>query len=67
MDRMEDIWPQDHWRVPQALLTLAVQQGDGLVVTCRMLVYEALPQALALRAVPSATGWPGSGRASHPG
>jgi gamma-glutamylcyclotransferase (GGCT)/AIG2-like uncharacterized protein YtfP len=47
LDRLEDIWPQDLGQYRKRLLTQAVQQGDGLVVTCRMLVYEALPQALA--------------------
>lgn len=47
LDQLEDIWPQDLGQYRKRLLTQAVQQGDGLVVTCRMLVYEALPQALA--------------------
>ena len=47
LDRLEDIWPQDLGQYRKRLLTQTVQQGDGLVVTCRMMVYEALPQALA--------------------
>ncbi|BBL25837.1 hypothetical protein CT3_32920 [Comamonas terrigena NBRC 13299] len=47
LDQLEDIWPQDLGQYRKRLLTQTVQQGDGLVVTCRMLVYEALPQALA--------------------
>lgn len=47
LDRLEDIWPQDLGQYRKQVLPQAVQQEDGQVVTRHVLVYEAVPTALA--------------------